>query len=320
MPLLQIKDLLTFFSTARGEFAAVDRVTLDIKAGETLGLVGESGSGKSVTALSVLQLIPDPPGKIQSGSIVFNGKNLLLRTPLQMQEVRGRDISMIFQEPITCLNPVYTIGNQLTEAIHRHTSSTKKEAVERSVELLEKVGIPLSRKRMSEYPHQLSGGMRQRVMITMALLCNPKLLIADEPTTALDVTIQAQILDLLKKIREEFNMSILLITHDLGVVAEVAHRVMVMYAGRIVEQAEVVTLFRDPLHPYTRGLLSSIPSMDGVRSRLYAIPGNIPDPFRLPPGCRFSNRCQMVLPRCGKEEPPLLQAGEGRMVRCWLYQ
>lgn len=319
MSLLDITDLVTVFRTPGGTFAAVDGLSLHVNSKETLGLVGESGSGKSVTAYSILRLVPDPPGKVAGGRILFCGQNLLALSEDKMRHIRGNRISMIFQEPMTSLNPVLTVGEQLTEVIVRHKKEKKKEAKLRSVELLRKVGLALPEKRMTQYPHHLSGGMRQRVMIAMALLCGPELLIADEPTTALDVTIQAQILDLLRSLQEEYDMSMLLITHDLGVVAEMAHRVVVMYAGKVVEQADVVSLFREPLHPYTRGLLQSIPDTGQKTSKLYAIPGQIPEPLALPPGCLFGPRCRYAKDVCFLKEPPLLEAGAGRLVRCWLY-
>jgi peptide/nickel transport system ATP-binding protein/oligopeptide transport system ATP-binding protein len=284
--------------------------------------VGESGCGKSVTSLSIMRLTPRPQGRIVNGSIFFDGINLLELSEKQMRDVRGNLVSMIYQEPMTALNPVYTVGNQITEAIRRHQKVSRKRAAELAVEMLQKVGIPNPDKRMQEYPHQLSGGMRQRVMIAMALSCKPKLLIADEPTTALDVTIQAQILDLMNKLKKDMGASILLITHDLAVIAEMAQSVAVMYAGRIVEYAEVVEFFTDPKHPYTLGLMDSIPNMDDVPPDrlLKAIPGIVPSLLHLPRGCSFQDRCSYTLDRCLVDSPPLFESGSGHLVRCWKYE
>jgi oligopeptide/dipeptide ABC transporter ATP-binding protein len=299
---------------------AVDGVDFDIQAGEVLGLVGESGSGKSVTALSILRLIPDPPGKIVGGSILYKGRDLLKLSWKEVREIRGKEISMIFQEPMTSLNPVFTIGRQLMEVVLEHENVSKKEAFDRSVEMLELVGIPDPASRMNDYPHQYSGGMRQRVMIAMALACSPSLLIADEPTTALDVTIQAQILELMLKIKaQRKDAAILLITHNLAVVAETCHRVMVMYGGKIQEIAPVKELFKNPQHPYTRGLLASLPAVDGERQRrLRTIPGNVPSILDLPVGCKFVTRCTEKLERCETIEPELLETNPGHWVRCHL--
>ncbi len=299
---------------------AVDGVDLDIFQGEVVGLVGESGSGKSVTALSILRLIPDPPGKIVEGSILFRGRDLLKMSCEEIRAIRGKEISMIFQEPMTSLNPVFTIGMQLTEAVLQHERVSKKEAFARSVEMLELVGIPDPASRMNDYPHQFSGGMRQRVMIAMALSCNPALLIADEPTTALDVTIQAQILELMLKIKDQRkDAAILLITHNLAVVAETCHRVIVMYGGKIQEAAPVKELFRNPQHPYTRGLLASLPTVDGERQqRLRTIPGNVPDIRDLPAGCKFVTRCTERIEKCALIEPELTETSPGHWVRCHL--
>jgi len=316
--LLEVTDLRTYFYTSEGVIPAVDGVTFYIGKGETVGMVGESGCGKSVTSLSVMRLIPCPPGKIKSGEILFEGKNLLKKSEAEMRRIRGNHISMIFQEPMTSLNPVYTIGDQICEAIELHQGLSKKESLEKAIEMLRMVGIPLPERRVREYPHQMSGGMRQRVMIAMALSCNPKLLIADEPTTALDVTIQAQILELMKKLKRELGMAILIITHDLGVVAEMAERVVVMYAGKIVEESDVRTLFSSPLHPYTSGLLASIPRLDKPASRLHVIEGGVPNLLNLPPGCRFHPRCPHVMDVCKHEEPPLVELRGGRKVACWL--
>ena len=299
---------------------AVDGVDFDILPGEVLGLVGESGSGKSVTALSILRLIPDPPGKIIAGSILYKGRDLLKLSWKEIRDIRGKEISMIFQEPMTSLNPVFTIGKQLMEVVLEHENVSKKEAFDRSVEMLELVGIPDPASRMNDYPHQYSGGMRQRVMIAMALACGPSLLIADEPTTALDVTIQAQILELMLKIKEERkDAAILLITHNLAVVAETCNRVMVMYGGKIQEIAPVKELFKNPQHPYTRGLLASLPVVDGEKQRrLRTIPGNVPSILDLPVGCKFVTRCTERLEKCETIEPELLETSPGHWVRCHL--
>jgi len=300
---------------------AVDGVDLELKEGGTLGVVGESGCGKSVTALSVMRLIPDPPGKIAQGEIIFEGKNLLGLSEAEMRKIRGRSISMIFQEPMTSLNPVFQIGDQISEVLRLHEGMSRREAWDRSIEMLKMVGIPSPERRVQEYPHQLSGGMRQRAMIAMALACSPKLMIADEPTTALDVTIQAQILELMNRLQRDKGMSVILITHNLGVIAETAQKVAVMYAGRIVEYAEVKPIFGNPMHPYTQGLLKSIPRLDedhSRKARLEAIPGLVPSLLELPKGCKFSNRCKYVFEKCG-EEPELIEAELGHMVRCWLH-
>jgi oligopeptide/dipeptide ABC transporter ATP-binding protein len=319
-PLLQIRNLKTYFKTEAGLARAVDGIDFDIFSGEVVGLVGESGSGKSVTALSILRLIPDPPGKIVDGSIAFNGRDLLKISWDEIRTVRGKEISMIFQEPMTSLNPVFTIGMQLTEAVLQHEHMSRKEAFHRCVEMLELVGIPDPAPRMKDYPHQYSGGMRQRVMIAMALSCNPSLLIADEPTTALDVTIQAQILELMLQIKDKRkDAAILLITHNLAVVAETCHRVIVMYGGKIQEVAPVKELFKNPLHPYTRGLLASLPVVDGEKQhRLRTIPGNVPSILDLPAGCKFVTRCTERLEKCALIEPELLETSPGHWVRCHL--
>ncbi len=318
-PLLSVEGLVTAFHTDEGIVRAVDGVSFDVADGGTLGIVGESGCGKSVTSLSIMQLLPVPPGKIEAGKILFEGKNLLELTDAEMRDLRGNHISMIFQEPMTSLNPVYTVGFQIMEAIRLHQKVSKSQARERAIEMLRLVGIPAPEQRIDEYPHQLSGGMRQRVMIAMALSCEPKLLIADEPTTALDVTIQAQILDLLERLRLEMGMSIILITHDLGVVAEFVDEIVVMYAGKVVERAETVALFDDPKHPYTRGLLASVPSYgdNAEQKRLPTIPGVVPDLRHLPEGCRFQDRCPDVVDRCRVEEPPLDEV-DGHRVACWV--
>jgi peptide/nickel transport system ATP-binding protein/oligopeptide transport system ATP-binding protein len=297
-------------------------VDLSLNEGETLGLVGESGCGKTVTALSIMRLISEPIGRITEGSINFEGRDLVKATESEMRTIRGNRISMIFQEPMTSLNPVLKVGDQISEAIQLHQEVSKKEGWDRSIEMLRLVGIPSPESRVNEYPHQMSGGMRQRVMIAMALSCHPKLMIADEPTTALDVTIQAQILDLISRLKERVGSAILLITHNLGVVSEVAQYVGVMYAGYIVEYADVITLFRDPRHPYTVGLFQSIPKKrgSGKRERLQAIPGLVPDLLELPGGCKFQDRCSRVFKRCRDEAPPLLNLGDNHQVRCWLYE
>ena len=319
-PLVQVRDLKTYFETEAGIVKAVNGVDFDIRTGEVLGLVGESGSGKSVTALSILRLIPDPPGKIAGGSILYKGRDLLKLSWDEIRQIRGKEISMIFQEPMTSLNPVFTIGRQVMEVILEHEHVSKKEAFDRSVEMLEVVGIPDPASRMNDYPHQYSGGMRQRVMIAMALACNPSLLIADEPTTALDVTIQAQILELMLKIKDQRkDAAILLITHNLAVVAETCHRVMVMYGGKIQEIAPVKELFKNPQHPYTRGLLASLPTVDGDKQRrLRTIPGNVPSILDLPVGCKFVTRCTEKLQKCESIEPELIETSPGHWVRCHL--
>ena len=318
-PLVSVRDLHTDFTVEGKTAQAVDGVSFDIMPGEVLGLVGESGCGKSVTALSLLKLIPDPPGKIRKGSAIFRGRDLLAMDYDEMRKIRGNEIAMIFQEPMTALNPVFTIGFQMREAIQHHIGASKEEANNRAVEMLEKVGIPDARARLDNYPHQFSGGMRQRVMIAMALSLQPALLIADEPTTALDVTIQAQILDLMLEMKsQQEGASILLITHDLAVVAETCDRVVVMYGGKIQEVAPVRELFRNPLHPYTQGLLRSLPrpELDEQQDELETIPGIVPSIFDWPPGCRFSTRCPFVEDRCRQEVPELREMGEGHWVRC----
>ncbi len=317
--LLEVKGLKTYFDTDEGTVKAVDGVSFHIDKGETLAVVGESGSGKSVTSLSIMRLIPMPPGRIAAGEILFDGHDIVKKSEREMRQLRGNDISMIFQEPMTSLNPVYTVGDQIAEAIVLHQGKTKKQAMKMAAEMLELVGIPEPGKRVHNYPHQMSGGMRQRVMIAMALSCGPKLLIADEPTTALDVTIQAQILDLMRKLQKEIGMSILFITHDLGVVAEIADRVVVMYSGRAVEESDVHSIYARPRMPYTMGLLNSIPRIDkalDIQDRLEAIPGNVPNPLYLPSGCAFHPRCSFVTEECDKEIPKLVDSGNGHMVRC----
>ncbi|WP_298308536.1 ABC transporter ATP-binding protein [Reyranella sp.] len=321
--LLEVSDLGTWFYTRQGIVKAVDGVDFEVAAGETLAIVGESGCGKSMTALSLMRLIPDPPGRIVSGSIKLAGRDLLKISEEEMRDVRGNEISMIFQEPMTSLNPVMTIGKQISEALILHRDMDRKQAMKRAIEMLDLVRIPEPTQRAKEYPHQLSGGMRQRAMIAMALACNPKVLIADEPTTALDVTIQAQILDLMIELKEKTGTAIVLITHDLGVVAETTERVVVMYAGRKVEQASVETLFDEPLHPYTRGLMRAIPRLDveadaaGTRPRLQEIPGLVPILTQPIIGCAFAPRCGFATDRCRRERPPLIDAGAGHLVACW---
>jgi oligopeptide/dipeptide ABC transporter ATP-binding protein len=321
--LLRVSNLKTCFHTFEGIGKAVDGVDFEVERGETIGIVGESGCGKSVTALSILRLIQDPPGKIEGGEIFFEGADLLKTSDAEMREIRGNKISMIFQEPMTSLNPVFTIGNQISEAIILHQHLNRREALEKSVEMLRLVQIPEPEIRAMEHPHKLSGGTRQRAMIAMALSCHPQLLIADEPTTALDVTIQAQILDLMLKLKEEMGTAIILITHNLGLIAEAARRVIVMYTGKIVEEASTEDLFESPFHPYTQGLLQSIPwigrKLAAGRKPLHEIAGIVPSIFSLPRGCSFSPRCQKALDICREEAPELLEPGPGHKVRCWLF-
>jgi oligopeptide/dipeptide ABC transporter ATP-binding protein len=317
-PLLSIRNLRTWFYTEAGVARAVDGVSFDIEAGETLGLVGESGSGKSVTALSILRLI-QPPGRIESGSVIeFEGKDIVTLGDEDIRDIRGNRISMIFQEPMSALNPVFTVGDQVAEVARVHAGVSRKEAWDRAVEMLALTGIPDAESRAKQYPHQLSGGMRQRVLIAMALMMKPALVIADEPTTALDVTIQAQILELLRDLQKKIGTSILMITHDLGVIAETASRVIVMYAGEVVEQAEVDGLFAKPHHPYTEGLMHSMPHIGHDQERLNVIPGTVPAPTEWPAGCRFRDRCPYSWDRCTTEHPPLYQIGEDHVSRCHL--
>ena len=315
-PLLEVRSLTTQFFTEDGVVRAVEDVSFEIFPGEILSLVGESGCGKSVTGLSLLRLIPIPPGKIVSGELLFDGRDLMELEEKEMERVRGNDISMVFQEPMTSLNPVFTIGNQIVEALQLHQNLDKKEARKKAIEMLGRVRIPSPEVRIDSYPHQLSGGMRQRAMIAMALSCQPKLLIADEPTTALDVTIQAQVLRLLKEIQGEMGMAVMLITHDLGVVAEIADRVAVMYAGRIVETGPIEAIFGEMRHPYTKGLWESIPQLKEKRRRLNAITGQVPDPMNLPVGCKFHPRCYLMIDDCKKEEPPLYPVNGNHFSRC----
>lgn len=319
--LLEVKNLQTKFISDNKEIPAVDNVSFNIREGEILGVVGESGCGKSVTSLSIMGLIPSPPGKIVSGQIMFNGKDLTKLSEKELRKIRGNEIAMIFQEPMTSLNPLFTIGNQLIEAIRIHNKSwSKRKAKDRALEMMNLVGLPRPHELLKVYPHELSGGMRQRVMIAMALVCNPKLLIADEPTTALDVTIQAQILKLIKHINTQFQMAVMLITHDLGVVAETCERVIVMYAGQIVEEGPVHKIFANPQHPYTKGLIQSVPDMRFKKEKLYSIPGNVPKPGSIKASCLFAPRCQFQMKRCITEPPTLYESKTSNMhrARCFL--
>lgn len=319
MDLLSIRDLETTFFTDQGAARAVDGVSLDVGRGQTVAVVGESGCGKTMLALSVLRLVPAPAGRITGGQVFFDGTDLLALPEAAMRSIRGNRISMIFQEPMTSLNPVFRVGEQIAEAVRLHRGATAREAHEAAVEMLRLVGIPGPGERARAYPHELSGGMRQRVVIAMALACDPELVLADEPTTALDVTIQAQILDLMMDLKERNDSAVLLITHDLGIVAQTCSRVAVMYAGQVVEQSPVPELFRDPLHPYTRGLLRSLPRPGARRRELEPIPGVVPGLGALPRGCRFHPRCPQAMPRCREERPPMLGPQAGRGVRCWLH-
>ncbi|MDI6793859.1 MAG: ABC transporter ATP-binding protein [bacterium] len=315
--ILEVEDLTTYFHLDEGIVRAVDEVSFTVDQGETLGIVGESGCGKSVTSLSIMRLIPTPPGRIEKGRIFFKGRDLLRLSEPEMRRIRGKEISMIFQEPVASLNPVFTVGSQISEAIRLHQGLSKGEAIEKAVEMLKLVGIPLPEERIRAYPHQLSGGMCQRVMIAMALSSHPSLLIADEPTTALDVTIQAQILELLTGLQRKLGMTIILITHDLGVIAETADRVMVMYAGWVVEHAPVLDIFEKPKHPYTLGLLRSMPRLGQTATRLPTIEGLVPNPAHLPSGCYFNPRCPYSSDLCRKEKPELRQVAEGHWIRCY---
>ncbi len=318
--ILEVDDLSVHFRTPDGIVRAVDGVSFDLKRGETLAVVGESGSGKSILSRSIMRLVPCPPGYYAGGTVRFEDREVLKLSNAEMRGLRGNKMSMIFQEPMTSLNPVLTVGYQITEVLRLHKKLSRKQAHEKAIEALRMVRIADAERRVNEYPHQMSGGMCQRVMIAMALACNPLLLIADEPTTALDVTIQAQILRLMKRIKEEVDTSIMLITHDLGVVAEFADRVLVMYAGRIVESGTVAQLFANPRHPYTKGLLASIPRLEQNRHRLDTIKGSVPNPKQLPRGCRFHPRCPYVMPRCLEQAPPDIPAGEDRIAACWLVE
>ena len=317
--LLEVRNLKTHFHVMDGTVPAVDGVSFLLRRGETLGLVGESGCGKSVTALTIMRLIETPPGEIVDGEIWFDGREIISLPPREMQHIRGNDMSMVFQEPMTSLNPVLTIGDQIAESVVFHRKVSHKAGLERAVEMIKLVGIPAAEQRVKQYPHELSGGMRQRVMIALALACDPKLVIADEPTTALDVTIQAQILELIRRLQEETGASLLLITHDLGVVAETVQNVVVMYAGKIVESGSVREVLQSPRHPYTQGLLASIPSNATRGERLNVIKGTVPNPFRMPKGCRFEPRCPHSFAPCRPFEPPLAPLGGTRTAACWLY-
>ncbi len=317
--ILEVKNLRTEFLTEDGAIPAVDGITWRLNRGETLALVGESGCGKSVTSLSIMGLLPEH-GRIATGEILLGGKDLCKNSETEWMKVRGNEIAMIFQEPMTSLNPVLSIGEQMTEGLRKHRKMSRQKADQEAIKALELVGFPRAKEMMKEYPHQLSGGMRQRVMIAMAMVMNPKVLIADEPTTALDVTIQAQILELMRKVKEDLETSILLITHDLGVVAEMADRVVVMYAGQIVEEADVKELFLHPSHPYTDGLLKAVPSLEEEQTRLYSISGTVPLMSDLPTGCRFAPRCQRVMEKCLQAEPKLFQVHENHYARCFLYE
>ena len=316
MTLLDVQGLTTAFMTGRGEITAIEEVSFSLKEGEILGIVGESGSGKSVTALTIMGLLPTPPARIAAGKVLFQGQELTKLSSRELQRIRGPGIAMIFQEPMTSLNPVFSIGDQIMETIKAHESLPAAALRKRAIDMLDKVGIPSAARRLDDYPHQMSGGQRQRVMIAIALACNPKLLIADEPTTALDVTIQAQILDLLMDLRDEFRMAIMIITHNMGVIAETADRVLVMYAGRVIEEAPVARVFDHPIHPYTRGLLECVPSITEDRARLIAIPGTLPDPARRPPGCRYSVRCRYAQPSCSDALPPLILEEADHWAAC----
>ncbi len=316
MTLLDVQGLTTAFMTGRGEITAIEEVSFSLKEGEILGIVGESGSGKSVTALTIMGLLPRPPARIAAGKVMFQGQDLTKLSAREMQRIRGPGIAMIFQEPMTSLNPVFSIGDQIMETIRAHENLPAAALRKRAIDMLDKVGIPSAARRLDDYPHQMSGGQRQRVMIAIALACNPKLLIADEPTTALDVTIQAQILDLLMDLRDEFRMAIMIITHNMGVIAETADRVLVMYAGRVIEEAPVARVFDHPVHPYTRGLLECVPSITEDRARLIAIPGTLPDPARRPPGCRYSVRCRYAQPSCSEALPPLILEEADHWAAC----
>ena len=321
--LLHIEELKTYFNTFEGIVKAVDDVSFFVGKGEVLGVVGESGCGKSVTAQSIMRLIPEPPGRIVHGQILFDGTDVVPLSMEQMRTIRGNRIAMIFQEPMTSLNPVYTIGNQISEMFQLHENCSKRESRQRSIEMLQKVQIPAPEKRVHEYPHQLSGGMRQRAMIAMALACNPEILIADEPTTALDVTIQAQILELMMQLQEDYDTAIMMITHDLGVIAEIAKRIVVMYAGKVVEEGPTDAIFENPKHPYTQGLLKSIPKLGERakhgRQRLQEISGMVPSLLALPDGCSFAPRCSYTMEICNHSVPELIQIDESRRVRCYLY-
>lgn len=318
--LVEFKNLKTYFYTGEGVLKAVNDVSFKIKEGETVCVVGESGCGKSVTAMSLMRLIPNPPGKIVGGEIILDGRDVLKLSEEEMRTIRGNEVSVIFQEPMTSLNPVFKVGDQICEAIILHQKLSKQDALKKAIEVLKIIGIPRAEEIVQCFPHELSGGMRQRVMIAMAVCCNPKLLIADEPTTALDVTIQAQILDLMRDIKKKLNTSIMLITHDLGVVAEMADYVVVMYAGKIIEEAPVNELFKNPMHPYTKGLLKSKPILNQNTDVLYSIPGQVPNPIGMPENCYFSSRCEQCMEKCKKDQPTLINVNERHKVACWLYK
>lgn len=318
-PILEVKELQVSFAKEEQPITVVNGVSCVVYSGETLGIIGESGCGKSITSLSIMGLIPRPPGRISGGQIIYNNMDLTQLSEEEMRDIRGNEISMIFQEPMTSLNPVFTIGRQIDEIILLHTSASRQEAKQLSIEMLQRVGISRAEQIYQSYPFELSGGMRQRVMIAIGMVCQPKLLIADEPTTALDVTIQLQILDLMKNLQKKENTAIMLITHDLGVVAEMCDRVLVMYAGEVVEEADVDDLFHDPKHPYTIGLLLSIPTSEGKKSRLYSIKGQVPPAGTITRGCRFAERCERAFDRCWEEDPELVVVGENHTCRCWLY-
>ncbi|MEG1311238.1 MAG: ABC transporter ATP-binding protein [Romboutsia sp.] len=319
-PLVEFKNLKTSFYTNKGIVKSVNDVSFDIKKGETIGIVGESGCGKSITAMSLMRLIPSPPGKIEGGDILFEGNSLLSMSEKDLRNIRGNDISMIFQEPMTSLNPSLTIGKQISEGIILHQKLSRKEAKEKAIEMINLVEIPRAKEIYNTYPHELSGGMRQRVMIAIALSCNPKLLIADEPTTALDVTIQSQILNLMRNLKTNLNTSIMLITHDLGVVAQMCDRVVVMYAGKVIEIGDVIDIFKKPMHPYTKGLLKSNPSLAKDHTSLYSIPGQVPNPIEIHNGCYFSDRCDSSFEKCKISIPPLKKYKNNQKTACWLYE
>jgi peptide/nickel transport system ATP-binding protein len=320
MNILEVKDLTVKFKAKKQPLTVVDNVSFSVREGETLGIVGESGSGKSVTSLSIMGLLPNPNGWVDQGSIDFKGENLVNVSKSKMRKIRGKGISMIFQEPMTSLNPAYTVGNQIMESLMIHEGMNRKEARQKAIDLLKLVEIPRAEEIIGNFPHQLSGGMRQRVMIAIALSCNPKLLIADEPTTALDVTIQAQILELLKKLKEEYHTSTILISHDLGVIAEMCDRVIVMYAGKVIEEGPVVDIFKNPQHPYTEGLLKSIPKLREKKDKLYAIKGNVPTPGTMPTGCRFAPRCEKAIDKCWDQEPSVVKVTNYHHTACWLKE
>lgn len=315
-PLLELKNLKTYFISKQATVRAVDGVDIQVLPGQIVCIVGESGSGKSITSLSIMQLLPKPKGKIVEGQILFNGQDLTQLTDRQMAAIRGNDISMVFQEPMTALNPVLTVGEQIVEVLLRHRKLSKQEAMDKAIAMLRVVGVPRADQIVREYPHQLSGGLRQRVMIAIAMICEPKLLIADEPTTALDVTVQLQVLELMKRMRDDFGTSIMLITHDLGVVAEMADHVVVMYAGQVVESVHADILFDEPLHPYTQALMASIPTLEEEKETLYSIPGTVPSAAAFPAGCRFAERCALAQPSCLEKMPELREIRPGHLIRC----